>query len=190
MYIPKIDDYLKILPDDEVKDCLVINFGEYFKSTKEKLCPKLSEEQNTGKVAESIYIFLTTTDEVQKFAERMQSNSSDNCVHHYNTDILNLFDPELQLINIKPMIKSKLKELLRELKKFKVQTILVLEYKKRNDQGIFHLNAKLISSDSDTDEAFKSMHQSIMTKIKNSASEDRIVILTIVKRSTKIFECV
>ena len=57
----------------------------------------------------------------------MQSNSSDNCVHHYNAEILNLFDPELQLINTKPVIKKKLKELLGELKKFKVQTILVLD---------------------------------------------------------------
>ena len=34
-YIPKIDDCLKFLTDDEVKDCVVINFGEYFKSMKE-----------------------------------------------------------------------------------------------------------------------------------------------------------
>ena len=59
----------------------------------------------------------------------MQSNSSDNCVHHYNVEILNLFDPELKLINTKPMIKNKVKKLLSELKKLKIQTILVLEYK-------------------------------------------------------------
>ena len=46
---------------------------------------------------------------------------------------LNIFDPELQLINNKPVIKNKLKELLSELKNPKVQTILVLHYKKRND---------------------------------------------------------
>ena len=45
----------------------------------------------------------------------MQSNSSDNCKHHYNVKILN-FDPELQLIDTKLMIKNKLKELLSELK--------------------------------------------------------------------------
>ena len=55
----------------------------------------------------------------------MQSNSS--------IEILNLFDPELQLINTKPMIKNKSKELLSQLKNFKVQTILVLDYNKRND---------------------------------------------------------
>ena len=46
---------------------------------------------------------------------------------------LNIFDPELKLINNKPVIKNKLKELLSELKNPKVQTILVLHYKKRND---------------------------------------------------------
>ena len=48
----------------------------------------------------------------------------------------------------KPMIKNKLNESLSELKKFEVQTISVLEYKKRNDSAIFHWNAKLIFIDS------------------------------------------
>ena len=34
--IPRIDDYLKILTKDEVKDFAVKNFSEYSKSTKEK----------------------------------------------------------------------------------------------------------------------------------------------------------
>ena len=63
----------------------------------------------------------------------IQSNFYDNCVYRFNIEILNLFDPELQLINTETMIKSKLKEFLSELKRFKVQTILVLEYEKRND---------------------------------------------------------
>ena len=63
------------------------------------------------------------------------------------------------------MIKNKLKELLSEFKKFKVQKILILDYKKRNDRKIFNSSAKLIDGDSDIDEAFKSIHQSIMTKI-------------------------
>ena len=116
LYIPKIDGYLKILTDEEVKNFVAINFSEYFKS--------LREEQNLRKVAKSLYIFLTTPDEVEKY---VQSNSFDNCVHHYNVDILNVFDPELQMIITKPVIKNKLKELLNALKKFKVQTILVLK---------------------------------------------------------------
>ena len=87
------------------------------------------------------------------------------------------------------MIKNKLKELLSELKKFKVQTILALDYKKRNDHKIFHLNAKLIASDSDIYEAFKFMHQIIMIKIKNCAIEDWIVLDVIIKHSIKTFEC-
>ena len=34
-------------------------------------------------------------------------------MHYYNIEILNLFDPELQLINTKPVIKNKLRELLK-----------------------------------------------------------------------------
>ena len=53
------------------------------------------------------------------------------------------------------MIKNKLKELLSELRKFKLRSVLVLDYKKRNDHKMFHSSAKLIASDSDIDEAFK-----------------------------------
>ena len=86
------------------------------------------------------------------------------------------------------MIKKKFEGLLSELKKFKVQTILVLEYEKRIDRKIFRSSTKLIASDSDVDEAFTSMYQSKMTKIKNSASEDWIAIESIVKCSINIFE--
>ena len=109
LYIPKIDDYLNILTDDEAKDFVAINFSEYFKFTREKWHSKLSEEQNLRETAEWLYIFFTTPDEEQKYVEIMQSNSSDNCVHCYNIEVLNLFHPELQLINAQPMIKNKLK---------------------------------------------------------------------------------
>ena len=81
--IPKIGDYFKILTDDEVKDFVAINFSEYFKSTREKLYSKLTQEQNIRKVAELLYIFLTTSDEVEKDAKIMQSNSSDKYVYLY-----------------------------------------------------------------------------------------------------------
>ena len=84
------------MTDEEVNDFAAINFSEYFKS--------IREEQNLRKVAELLYIFLTTTDEVEKYVEL---NYSDNCMNHYNVVILNLFDPELQLINVKSVIKSK-----------------------------------------------------------------------------------
>ena len=65
----------------------------------------------------------------------------------------------------------------------------MLGYKKRNDCKIFHSSAKVIDGDSDIDEAFKSVHQSIMTKIKNYAPEDCIILDAIIKHSIKIFEC-
>ena len=102
--------------------------------------------------------------------------------------ILNLFDPELQLINTKPMINNKLKALLRELKKFKVQEILLVECKKINYHKIFHLCTKLIARDLNIDEAFKSAHRNIMTKIENYACEDWIVLDVIIKHSIKVFE--
>ena len=175
--ISKIDDYLKILTDEEVKDFVPIHFSECFKSIK--------EEENLRKVAKLLYIFLTTADEVKKYA---QSNSTDSCIHHYNVHISNLFDPELKLINTKRVIKNKLKKIQR-VKKFKVQTTLVLDYKKKNDLKIFHSSAKLIASDSDNDEAIESMHQSIMTKIEIYASKDWIVLDIILRHSIKIFEC-
>ena len=105
-----------------MKNLEAINFDEYFKSVR--------KEQNLRKAAKSHYIFLRTLLEVEKY---VQLNSSDNCIHHYNAEILNISDPGIQLIYIKPMIKNKLKELLTELKWFKVQIILALDYKKRND---------------------------------------------------------
>ena len=61
VYIPKIDDYLKISTDDEVKDFVAMNISEYFKS--------IREEQNIRKVAKLLYIFLATSDEVDKYVQ-------------------------------------------------------------------------------------------------------------------------
>ena len=62
LYIPEISDYLKFLTNDRVKDFLVINFREYFKSKIEKLC---SKQQNQRKIVKFLYIFLTAPDEVE-----------------------------------------------------------------------------------------------------------------------------
>ena len=121
-----------LLTDDEAKDFVVINFSQYYKATREKSYSKLSDEQNLREVAESLYIFSATPYKVEKYVEMIQTSSYDTCLCHYNMKVLNLFDPELKLSNTKPIIKNKLKELLSELKKFKIQSILVLEYKKRN----------------------------------------------------------
>ena len=75
---------------------------------------KLFEEKNLREVAESFYIFLRTPDKLKACVEIMQSIFSDNYIHRYNIEILILFDPELQLISTKTMIK-KIKELLTDL---------------------------------------------------------------------------
>ena len=43
---------------------------------------------------ESFDMFLKAPDEIQKYVKIIQSNSSDNCVHCHNIEILNLFDPK------------------------------------------------------------------------------------------------
>ena len=88
------------------------------------------------------------------------------------------------MIETNPITKSKLTVLLDELKRFNVKTILVLQ----NKLIINHLSTKLIVNDLDIDEAFGSMHHSVITKMKNSVSKDCIV-KTIVEHGIKIFEC-
>ena len=76
------------------------------------------------------------------------------------------------------------------MKIFKVQTVLVLDYKKRNDGKIFHSSFELTASYSHIDEALKSMHQGIMTKIKkNYGSENWVVVDVNIKHSINIFAC-
>ena len=64
------------------------------------------------------------------------------------------------------MIKNKFKVLLSEMKKFSLQKTLVLQYNEGNNREIFHSSTKLNASNSDMDEAFKSMNESTMAKIK------------------------
>ena len=106
LYIPKIDDYLKTLTDEEVKDFVAINFSEYFKSTREKLFSKLNEKWNLRKVSKSLYIFLTTPDKAEKYVEIMQSYSSDNCIHRYNVESLNNFYPGLKWLTLNKWLKQ------------------------------------------------------------------------------------
>ena len=65
-YIPKIDEHLKILADEEVKDFVAVNFSDFIK-----------EEQNLREAAKSLYFGPTTLDEVQ-------STFSDSYIRHYN----------------------------------------------------------------------------------------------------------
>ena len=94
LYIAKINDYLEIFTDEEMKDFVAMNFSEYFQSTKKKIVFKLNKKQNLRKNAKLLYISVKAHDEVEKLA---QSNQSDNSIHLYNVEILNLFDSESQL---------------------------------------------------------------------------------------------
>ena len=83
LYIPKNCVYLKVLSSDEVKDLVALNLSEYFKSEREKLYSKLSEEQNIRNVTELLYIFPTTLDDVEKFVEMMQLSFSSNYIPYF-----------------------------------------------------------------------------------------------------------
>ena len=52
-------------------------------------------------------------------------------MHHYNVEIVDIFDPELQVINTKPMIKNKWKELLSKLNFFKKSGNISLRLKEK-----------------------------------------------------------
>ena len=81
---------------------------------------------------------------------------------------------------------------LDELNKFKFQTDLVLKNKKIDDHKmmlkVFHQSVKLVVINADIDKAFRSMHQSVMTKTENFVREDQIV-KTIVGHGIKISKC-
>ena len=51
-------------------------------------------EEILEKFLNRFFFFLTIQDEIEKY---VQLSSSDNCVHHYNVEILNLFYLELEL---------------------------------------------------------------------------------------------
>ena len=75
------------------------------------------------------------------------------------------------------------------MKKFKVQTIIVLDYKKRSDRKIFYSCTKLIARDSDIDESFTFMYPRIIWKIKDYACKYWIVLDVVIKHSIRIFQC-
>ena len=60
------------MADEKVKDFIVINFCECFKSTREALYSELGKEKNLRKGAESFYNSLKTPDEVEKYVELVE----------------------------------------------------------------------------------------------------------------------
>ena len=93
----------------------------------------------------------------------------------YNVEILNSFNPELQLKDNESTIKSKLIDLLTQLKGFKFVATLVLVFKKIKDEDKkkydnFYPSSKaeIIINESDVDDMLQSIYTTIITNIQKS----------------------
>ena len=93
----------------------------------------------------------------------------------YNVEILNSFNPKLQLEDTEFSIKNKLIELFPELRGFKFVTTLVLKSKKiesdnETNYSIFNLNSKAetILNKNDIDDVLESIYITIISNIQES----------------------
>ena len=93
----------------------------------------------------------------------------------YNAEMLNSFNPELQL---KSPIKNNLKKLVSELRGFKFVTTLVLEFKKvesedniKYDTFYSSSKAEVITNDSDIDDVFELLYTTIIPNIQKSVGK-------------------
>ena len=93
----------------------------------------------------------------------------------YNVEILNSFNPELELKDTESAIKSKLIELLTQLKGFKFVTTLVFMFEKiesedktKYDNFYSSTKAEIIINESDIDDVFQSIYTTIITNIQKS----------------------
>ena len=93
----------------------------------------------------------------------------------FNVEILNFFNPEPQLKDIESAIKSKLIELLIQLRGFEFATTLVLVFKKieskaktKYDNFYSSSKAEMPINESDIENVFKSIFTTIIANIKKS----------------------
>ena len=93
----------------------------------------------------------------------------------FNAEILNFFNPEPQLKDIESAIKSKLIELLIQLRGFEFATTLVLVFKKieskaktKYDNFYSSSKAEMPINESDIENVFKSIFTTIIANIKKS----------------------
>ena len=81
---------------------------------------------------------------------------------------MNSFNLKLQLKNTEFAIKSKLKSLLHELRRFQFVIILVLKLKKKQktkcSTSYSNSKAKTVIYDTDIDNVFESIHSTVMKK--------------------------
>ena len=93
----------------------------------------------------------------------------------YNVEILNSFNPELQIKDNESAIKSQLIDLLTQLKGFKFVATLVLAFKKikgenekKYDNFYPSSKAEIIINESDADDMLQSIYTTIITNIQKS----------------------
>ena len=103
------------------------------------------------------------------------AHASKGSASPYNVEILNSFNPELQLKETESVIKSTLIDLLTQVKGFKFVTALVLVFKKIDSEdkrkyGTFYSNSKaeINISESGIDDVSKSIYTGIIFKIQKS----------------------
>ena len=112
----------------------------------------------------------------------------------YNFDILNYFNPELQLKDTESGIRNRLIEILTELKSFKLMTTLVMEFKKKKKiesddatkYSTFYPTSKAetVINESNIDDAFGSIYTTIISNIQKCLGKDLVLIIDSVVRYT------
>ena len=92
----------------------------------------------------------------------------------FNVEILNSFNPELQLKDTESATESKLTELLNQLKGFKFVKTLVLVFKKiesedktKYDNSYSNSKAEIIINESDIEDVCKLIYTTIIEACKN-----------------------
>ena len=106
------------------------------------------------------------------FFQKMLNVSSE---YSFNVEFLYSFNSDLHLKDAESAIKSKLINLLTQLKDFNFVTTVILVFKKiENDDktkyDTFYLNSKaeIIINESDIDDVFESIYTTIITNIQKS----------------------
>ena len=94
---------------------------------------------------------------------------------YYNVEILNSYNPEIQLKDTEYAIENKIIDLFTELKDLKFMTTLALEFKQIENNhkakyDIFYLNSKAetIINQNDIDGVFESVYTTIISNIQKS----------------------
>ena len=111
--------------------------------------------------------------ERKKYKNNKREHALKCYVSAYNVAILNFFNPELQLKDIESAIKSKLIELLTQLRGFKFVTVLYLVFKKIESKDntkcdILYSTSKaeMIINENEIENSFKSIYITVTAKIQ------------------------